>query len=106
MATQGLVTVMSGKKVLMKVVVGCDGYNVRKVANRLKKAWPVSADKALEIASKAQFGCEVCRVVITRSKISTRGDRVSPIYRKTFQKPKYNPCWDHGTAYRTAVIKV
>lgn len=107
MATQGLVTVVSNKKVFMKVVVGCEGYNARKVASRLKKDWPVSADKAHEIASKAQFGCEECRVVITRSKIVIKGDHsVSPLYRKTFQKPKFNPRWNRGTAYHTVVIKV
>ena len=55
MATQGLVTVKSGETVLMKVVAGCDGYNAKKIANRLKKSWPMKAQDAFNTALRRGF---------------------------------------------------
>jgi hypothetical protein len=107
MATQGLVTVRSGKRVLMKIVAGDEGYNAQKVADKLRKFWPVGANKAYELASKAGFGCEECLVVMTDTEIIFEGDEdIHPRYRKTFHQPKFNPRWKYGTADYIVVASV
>lgn len=106
--TQGLVTVQSGGKVVMKVVAGCDGYNARKLANKLRKSWPVSIDEAYKMALEIDFGDPNCLVVITESDIkSDEGNsEIHPRFRETFQKPRFNPRWENGTAEYTVVTNV
>jgi hypothetical protein len=100
MATNGLVTIRSGGKVVMKVVAGCNGNFAAEVAKRLSAAWPVSAEKACEIARAAGFGCSGCLIVQTESDILLDGRReyLPPIYGETFQKAEFNPRWYNGTA--------
>ena len=107
MAIQGLVTVKSGNKVLMKVVAGSDGYNAQKVADVLKKMWQVTASKANQIADEIGFGCIECLVVMTEDDTVYHGDEeLHPRYRKTFQKPDFNPRWARGTADHVVIIDV
>ena len=111
MATQGLVTVKSGDKVLMKVVAGCDGNNAQKLADKLKDTWPVDAFKAYQLAQEVGFGDEDCLVAITISEAVSGGDKVGdeelgPLYRTTFQQPEFNPRWENGTADHVIVINV
>ena len=111
MSTQGLVTVKSGDKVLIKVVAGCDGMNARKLANRLKKAWPVSIQEAYKMALETKFGDEACLVVITDSEAIFEGEpyedkELGFLYRETFQQPRFNPRWKLGTADHIVVIDV
>jgi hypothetical protein len=110
MGTQGLVTVKSGEKVLMKVVAGCDGFNAERFASRLKRVWPIKAEDVYNMASVYSFGEKSCLVVITDFEIYHRkpkgSERISPLYRKTFQDPLFNPRWKHGTADHVVVINI
>ncbi|MFH1367239.1 MAG: hypothetical protein ABIH38_04640 [Patescibacteria group bacterium] len=107
MATQGLVTVVHAGKVVMKIVVGSNGMKAQTLAKRVKNAWPVSAEKAYEIAVETGFGCQNCRVVITPTRTLFYGDGgLRPLYRKTFQQPCFNPRWKYGTADHIIVINV
>ncbi len=109
MATQGLITVKSGWKVLMKIVAGCDGDNAQKVADQLQKNWPVSVEDAYKIALEAGFGDVRCLVVITDSELKFEGEddgEFSVRYRNTFQRPEFNPRWDLGTADHVVVVDV
>lgn len=107
MATLGLVTIMSGKKVVMKLIAGSDGYFARELANKLKNSWPVDIRKAYEIARNIGFGGIEDLVVITESEICYKGDdKISPLYRKTFTRPKFNPRWEIGIAENSIVIEV
>jgi hypothetical protein len=106
MGTQGLVTIMSDKRVLMKVVAGCDGYNAKKLAVLIEKSWPVSKEDAIKLAVKTKFGCPDCLVVITDQDTQEGSEELGLLYFKTFQKPKFNPRWKHGTAPYTKVIKI
>jgi len=105
MATQGLVTVISAGKVIMKIIAGSDGYNVRKVANELKKRWPVNAEQAYEIAIRNHFGGTEDLVVIDGSSVVFKGDdEIHPRYRETFEQSRFNPRWEKGTADYVLVI--
>ena len=108
MSTQGLVTVMSGADVLMKVVAGCNGMRVQALADRLKANWPLTAEQAYEEAYvRAEFGCPSCLAIVTNFGDHYRGDEsLSGLYRGTFQQPAFNPRSDSGAPEYLAVIQV
>jgi hypothetical protein len=120
MATQGLVSIVSNKKVLMKIVCGCEGYNAPKLATALKGfSFPIKEKMAYHLARKNNFGCDNCLFVITETSIFGKdeddcevkdleksGEFDSPLYRSTFNKAKFNPRWKLGTADYTIVINV
>lgn len=107
MATQGLVTVIDGGRVLMKVVTGSDGYNAKPVADRIRQSWPCTAQEAYQIALDGNFGNKDSLVVMTDSEVVSKTDEdLSPRYRETFQQPQFNPRWPQGTAGYTEEVKV
>ncbi len=106
--TQGLITIRSGGKVVMKIVAGCDGNNAQKVADQLRDSWPVSIENAYKIALNNGLGDKDCLVIITDSDIKYEGGKneIHSRYRETFQQPEFNPRWDHGTADFIIVVDV
>ena len=108
MATQGLVTVMQGRKVLMKIVAGCEGMNAQNVAQAIRGNWPATPKEAYKIAVQEQFGCEDDLVVITPDFIEFKGDAdIDPVaYRKKFNQPRFNPRWPQGTTAYTEIVAV
>lgn len=107
MATQGIVTVRKGGRVIVKVIAGCDGYNARKLARRLRRMTSFTAEEVYDTARAAGFGSNCCRVVMTPH--ATRfegGGRLHPRYRKTFTRAHFNPRWKHGTADHVVVVDV
>jgi uncharacterized protein YaiE (UPF0345 family) len=107
MGTQGLVTVMDGTEVVMKIVAGSNGYNAKKLAATIRKNWPLSAENAYTIARAKDFGGRSCLVVLTYNEAIFKGDEdLGPLYRETFKNPKFNPRWDYGTADCVEVINV
>ncbi len=108
MTTQGLVTLISFGKVVMKIVAGCNGYNARKVANVLHE-FPklMKIGTAYEIALDMEFGCSDCLAVITETEICYKGENDIPSsFRKTFQRPRFNPRWEQGTADYVVIIDI
>lgn len=114
MATKGasgLVTIQSEAGVLMKIVAGCGGQLVPRVAEALQTAWPVAASHAYEIAREIGFGCEClggCLIVVTESGI-VLGGREEPmpdVYRETFQLPNFNSRQRDGTADFIEIVDV
>ncbi len=99
---------MSEGKVVMKLVVGCNGVQAQETADKLKAAWPVNPEQAYKIARDTGFGCGGCLTVITESDIFSKGDDdpPSPLFRKTFSDPEFNPRWEQGTADHTVIINV
>jgi len=122
MATQGLVTVVSKKNgtVLLKAVTGMDGDRAKRLARELKKRWPLSLKEAHVIAKQVEFGPPESLVVFTREEICLdHEEEPLPIielleelpgnyelYRTTFDKPRFNPRWERGTADHIIVIHV
>jgi hypothetical protein len=108
MATQGLVAVTRPDgKVVMKIVAGCEGYRAPLVADQLKREWPVTVERAYEIAKSVGFGCDDCLVAMSDSQIKNEtDDEPGPLYQSTFENPRFNPRWIQGTAEHTVVITV
>ena len=105
MATQGIVSVREHDEVIMKVVAGSDGYNASKVATKLRGEWPVSAERAYDIAIQEVFGSVHDLVVQTIGEDLYKGDdELNPRYRTTFADPNFNPRWEHGTADHVEIV--
>lgn len=115
--TNGLISVMQGSSVVLKIVVGCDGFNVRKCAERLISLWPDDSPFetherwlalwANNMAHISGFGCVDCRVVLTENTV--RADCPSDLphlYRDTFDDPHFNPRWELGTAPHVVIINL
>lgn len=107
MATQGLITVRSARKVIMKVVVGDNGQQATAVSRIIRERWPMSIDEVYEVALSKGFGSTDSLVVITaESHRFDDDDNLSPLYRQTFDQPEFNPRWKHGTAAYVEIIDV
>ena len=100
---------MHGGKVAMKIVAGCDGMNARKVANAIKKLGRLpSLTEAYNIAQGIGFGSEESLVVsgVKKSKFKGSGEPLPRLYRQTFNQPRFNPRWKHGTADHIEVVEL
>ena len=105
--TQGMLSIVShkDKKVLIKIVAGCNGYNINKLSTLIKNQMvdfdnlqnDLSLTNFYELATLSDFGCEECLVVIGAKKVFHRcDDELLPLYRETFNNPKFNPRWECG----------
>lgn len=114
MSTQGLVSVTCAGEVVMKLVVGCNGYQADDVAQaiRLSGERPRSVTGALALMRVHGFGCDACRVVLTRDDDNLKRDHeditLNPAararFRDTFDDPRFNPRWEHGTADYVEIV--
>ena len=109
MATQGVVAVMSGDRVILKAVVGCNGFKAPQLATEIVRAHdagqPVTATTVAEMANSVGFGCDDCLVVM--DELTTVASEVpGPAYRETLQDARWNPRWARGTADWISVVAV
>lgn len=108
MATQGVVSVVHQGRVVLKVIAGCDGYNAKKLSHAIRRLGRVpTLSEAYEMATNVGFGESGNLVVMDerRSKHNT-GERLSRLYRRTFEQPLFNPRWKRGTADFVSVVKL
>lgn len=107
MATQGLVTIIKDKKVFIKVVSGCNGFNAKNLAESIKTLKLQTIEEIYDQALKDKFGCTACLVVYDKNHaIKMDDEKLSGLYTKTFNKPKFNPRWDCGTADCIEIINI
>lgn len=113
MATQAVVSLVDGKQqVLIKVVVGCNGFNADELVAAIEASstkMHLSAQDVFEMAKQAHFGCPQCCVVIERkgmNVVTFLQDAIPQRYFQTFDDPKFNPRWERGTASHIRVIDV
>ena len=106
MGTQGMVTIMTNDQVVAKVVVGCEGYNADAVAEIIRKGKAYTAEELYEIARQEDFGCKLCRAIVTPNDILFKGEgEVNARYRDTFLLPEFNPRWACGVCERLVVVR-
>ena len=107
MATQGIVAIVKDGRVVMKFVAGAEGYRAPNLAHALKRMrnLPKNAKAGYELAYAYGFGSIEDLVVMTESEIEFHGDvDLSPLYRETFNQPRFNPRWKQGTADYVEVV--
>lgn len=107
MATQGVLSVVRGGRVTVKVVTGCNGMEIPKLAEVFRKNPPETAQEAYDAARACNVGCESCLVVMDdETDLIGTGEPLGPRYRATRQDPTFNPRWDLGTADYVEVVSV
>ena len=109
MGTQGVVSIIGeNKKVLYKIVVGCNGAKAPKLAETLMKQKPHGIYRIYDVAKQHHFGCPSCLVVMDSQLaiLGLDGDDNDLVdrYRNTFQDPTFNPRWDLGTAAYVEIV--
>lgn len=111
MATQGLVSGVQRRRVLFKIVAGCNGYNAKAVSERIAQEWKRKGrlgSRALErIAIEEEFGCDDCRVILTQSRVRVTvraKDEATELYFPTFGNPRFNPRWRSGKVANLEIL--
>lgn len=112
MSTNGVISVVNKEnKVLLKIVTGCDGYNIAKTVAHLYEI----IDNFEEIHDlewlfkeilDTGFGCENCLVVMDHNgnyKVND-DESLEYLYMETFDNPAFNPRWEKGTAEYCLVV--
>lgn len=107
MTTQAIISIVKNCHTIVKIICGCDGYNVEKLAEIIKSSQPNKIQDIYDIAIKNGFGCKDCLVVMDKNEIIYKGDgHVGPLYRETFDDPSFNPRWKNGNADYVIILKV
>lgn len=111
MSTQGILSVVRQGKTLMKVVAGCNGYNIPNLEKEFQ-AHPTTDPKTLHgMALACEVGCDRCLVLqvspieFIMPEDDELGDAL-PRWRDKFSDPRFNPRWDNGTAAYTSVVDI
>lgn len=104
MGTQGLLVICNRKGVAIKLVVGCNGGEMKEFADFLIENKIQSPMEVYEHAKAGKIGCDSCRVVLYESKAGIEVEHdldedVGKLYFKTFKDPWFNPRWHSGTVH-------
>lgn len=109
MSTQATIAITRKGAVIIKVVVGCNGYNAPELVKLFKKEKLDDPKRVLFLSRMWEFGCDDCRVVQTGPdthlpKEVEIPEAVAALYRDKFSDPLFNPRWEHGTASFSEVV--
>ena len=110
MATQGMVSLVKGGAVIMKVITGSDGYNAPKLAEWLRHNHSASPREVYDKALSLNFGGE-CNLVVQHSPFDYIVDDgwiedLPKIYSDKFGDPEFNQRWDIGIVDHLEVIRL
>ena len=116
MGTQGMVVILKDEEVFAKIVVGDNGMNVNKVADKIVRDEITNGTKLYEAAKTCRFGCPTCLVVSCNNSEGelihiVDEDEFEPfepgsLYATQFKNPLFNPRWEIGMLERFAVIAI
>lgn len=67
---------------------------------------PITAEWVKREGPALGFGCPRCLVVMDEREALGAGDELAPLYRQTFDDPRFNPRWQHGTAHHVEVVEI
>lgn len=114
--TNGVVSIVNGGKVVLKIVCGCDGYNAAKLADALRDwigDWqgdgcPIDLEDARGVAREVGFGCDDCLVLMNENEFRFDGDddEIGPLYREKFADPRFNPRWELGVCGHVELVEL
>jgi len=106
MATQGIVSIVNGEKVVFKCVAGCNGMTATETANKLKALTNPTLDEVYDVCLENDFGCDDCLVVQSETEHKDRdGEGLSQLYTDKFNDAEFNPRWESGIASHVEVIE-
>lgn len=108
MGTQSVVSVVKDGKTLVKCVAGCSNCDEQKFAELIAKRQLANAKAIHDLAVWFGFGCVDCTVTTNGIEIFGKDTDglLEGLYGSTFNRPKFNPRWDYGTASNTYLIHV
>ena len=117
--TNGIVSIRKDGQMLYKIVVGHDGMNAPKVAERIRNlACIPTVDELRTICSEEDFGCLDCLIILEHDPDNWNKPKLhagkdvdwdddNPEYQRyfdTFHVAQFNPRWKYGTAPHVEVI--
>lgn len=98
MATNGVLSMVKNGQVEVKIIVGCNGFNVDDLSETV--TLEMTEHDLEDAAINVDFGCDDCRVIMMRENISGH----PPHYQADFHNPKINPRWlSRHVSYHTVV---
>jgi len=111
MATQGMLVICTKRGVQIKMVVGCNGYQIDELVKHLMENKLSSPHEVFEAAKEFHFGCENCRVLLYRYKkgievMKDTDEEIKPLYFQTFYDSFFNPRWQSGYIEHRFVIRI
>ena len=107
MASNGVISLISGNKVVMKIIAASGGENITEAVSVIRKNWPINIFRAYDIALNLQFGSSDSLVVMDIKKIYYLGPgSLTDKYRKTFNAPRFNPYNKKGGDSYTVIIDI
>jgi hypothetical protein len=107
MGTNGILSITKNGQTLVKVVCGCEGMEIPKLAKALKQKKLIATEDVYNL-SQEYVGCEDCLVVQDATGIffGIKEEELPKLYKEKFFDPKFNPRWEQGTAAYTEIIEV
>lgn len=108
MATQGMVSILKNGETFIKIVVGCDGYNIDDFCQEIINKKTVNLTELYYMALKCDFGCGECLVVMNEEKIlHPELESIDwSLYRNTFHNSNFNPRWESGITEYFKILNV
>lgn len=119
MGTQATLAIRREGKVIYKIVTGCNGSEMPALARCLEHGFESSPNVTIQelfhLAVLFKVGCASCLVIQTTDQILLSNgydilDEVDAAVHKrfvdTFNDPKFNPRWEHGTADYSLIVDI
>lgn len=112
MSTQGILSITRNGAVAVKVVAGCNGYNIPALAEAIRQCPTTDVDSVHALCIEHKVGCNSCLVVQNSPDGYVSGidrddrDAIPATYKAKFADPKFNPRWEHGTAEFTEIVEI
>jgi len=109
MATQGLLSITLGGKVMAKIITGCDGKRIVPLAAWLRAhCKAVDGDELLKLCHAHDLGGEslIVQTSPTDWHCDTADQELPPLYVEKFDDPDFNPRWQQGTAEYTERVEL
>ena len=106
MATQGILSIVVGGKVVAKAIVGADGYEMPAIADAVRANSVATAQGLLDLCHEYGLGGESLIVQSTPDKWigDCTDDDLPELYAEKFSDPRFNPRWKYGTADYVEVV--